>query len=142
MMSDTKRMRKVINWLIYKEIAGSERELSEILGYTKSSFSQIVNGRVPLSDKFVGKLCSLDNNINKVWVLKGEGKMFLNDNPNSENYVSVPKEVWAVLKQQSESLAARDRQVDDMLNMLKEQIEDLKKANALTGGAATSAAVG
>lgn len=140
-MGEIKRIKKVINWLIYNEVAENERELSEILGYTKSSFSQIVNGRVPLAEKFVKKLCSLDDNINKVWVLKGEGEMFLN-NPNGENSVSVPNEVWAVLKQQSESLAARDRQVDDMLNMLKEQIEDLKKANALTGGAATSAAVG
>lgn len=52
-MNEIQRVRKVINWLIFQDIAENERELSEKLGYTKSSFSQIVNGKVPLSDKFV-----------------------------------------------------------------------------------------
>lgn len=72
-MSVFERLKKVINWLIYKGVAENERSLAELLGYTKSSFSQIVNGKVPLSDKFVTKLCSLDENINSVWILTGEG---------------------------------------------------------------------
>lgn len=76
-ISNLKRIKKVINWLIYKEIGESEKEIAERLGYTKSSFSQIVNGKVPLSDKFISKLCSLDENINLVWVHSGEGEMFL-----------------------------------------------------------------
>ena len=59
-MEQTKRIKKAINWLIYQELAENERELSERLGYTKSSFSQIVNGKVPLSEKFVNNLCGLD----------------------------------------------------------------------------------
>lgn len=75
-MEATKRLRKVINWLIYQEIADNDRALAELLGYTKSSFSQIVNGTVPLSDKFIERLCSLDENINDVWIRSGEGEMF------------------------------------------------------------------
>lgn len=76
-MEDAKqRLKKVINWLIFQEIAVNERTLAELLGYTKSSFSQIVNGKVPLSDKFVKALCSLDDNINEVWVKTGEGNLF------------------------------------------------------------------
>lgn len=79
-MEDAKqRLKKVINWLIFNGIAVNERALSELLGYTKSSFSQIVNGKVPLSDKFVKALCSLDDNINEVWVKTGEGNLFKND---------------------------------------------------------------
>lgn len=63
-MTEIQRIRKAINWLLYKGVAENDRELSEIMGYTKSSFSQIVNGRVPLSDKFAKKLCRLDENIN------------------------------------------------------------------------------
>ena len=51
----TARLKKVINWLIFQEIAENERALADLLGYTKSSFSQIVNGKVPLSDKFIKK---------------------------------------------------------------------------------------
>ena len=49
-MEHLRRLRKVINWLIFKEIAENERALAETLGYTKSSFSQIATGKVPLSE--------------------------------------------------------------------------------------------
>jgi phage repressor protein C with HTH and peptisase S24 domain len=83
-MGTIKRVKKVINWLIFKEFASNERELSELLGYTKSSFSQLVNGKVPLSDNFIDKLCSLDPNINSVWITTGEGNMFLDTSIVSE----------------------------------------------------------
>lgn len=78
-MDDTTlRLRKAINWLIFQEVAENERALAELLGYTKSSFSQIVNGKVPLSDKFLKSLCALDENINDVWIRTGEGGLFKN----------------------------------------------------------------
>lgn len=79
MKDATQRLKKVINWLIFQDIAVNERALAELLGYTKSSFSQIVNSKVPLSDKFVKALCSLDDNINEVWVKTGEGNLFKKD---------------------------------------------------------------
>ena len=83
-MEELKRIKKVTNWLIFNEIGGSEKDIAEMLGYTKSSFSQLVNGKVPLSDKFIGKLCSLDANINLVWVHSGAGEMLLDNNLRSE----------------------------------------------------------
>lgn len=55
-MEHLRRLKKVINWLIFKEIAENERALAETLGYTKSSFSQIVTGKVPLSEKFMKRV--------------------------------------------------------------------------------------
>ena len=52
-MTENQRIKKAINWLIFQGVAESEKELADLLGYTKSSFSQIVNGKVPLSEKFV-----------------------------------------------------------------------------------------
>ncbi len=79
MKDATQRLKKAINWLIFQEIAVNETALAELLGYTKSSFSQIVNGKVPLSDRFVKALCSLDDSINEVWVKTGEGHLFKKD---------------------------------------------------------------
>lgn len=76
-MTDLQRVRKVCKWLIYMGYAENDKELAELLGYTKSSLSQILNGKVPLSDKFIDKLCNIDENINKVWIVKGEEKMLL-----------------------------------------------------------------
>lgn len=144
-MTDVQRVRKAINWLLFKGAAENDRELSETLGYTKSSFSQIVNGRVPLSEKFVRKLCRLDENINEVWIMTGEGCMFKTtpeNYPNSKNGVAIPNDVWTVIQQQAASLASRDRQIDELMGLLKSQIEENKKEVARQGNNATSVAVG
>lgn len=141
-MSNLKRINKVINWLIYKEIGESEKEIAERLGYTKSSFSQIVNGKVPLSDKFISKLCSLDENINLVWVQSGEGEMFIEHNLNSEQDVTIPASVWSVIQRQAQSLSSRDRQIEDLIAMLKEQVQENKKISARQDALATSAVAG
>lgn len=126
-MEDAKqRLKKVINWLIFKGIAVNERALSELLGYTKSSFSQIVNGKVPLSDKFVKALCSLDDNINEVWVKTGEGNLFKSD-------TNVSQKVYGDHNQ----VAGRDINVSgedvgkliDTVNRQQATISDLIQAN-------------
>lgn len=140
-MTDIQRIKKVINWLVFQEVAENDRALSELLGYTKSSFSQIINGRVPISDKFVKKLCSLDENINEVWVLREEGAMFKNI-PNGLQTVEIPQDAWTVIKLQSESLAARDRQIDELVGLLREQVSENKKIVAQTKDNASAAVAG
>lgn len=140
-MTDIQRIKKVINWLVFQEVAENDRALSELLGYTKSSFSQIINGRVPISDKFVKKLCSLDENINEVWVLNGEGNMFKNS-PNGLQTVEISQEAWRIIKLQSESLAARDRQIDELVGLLREQVSENKKIVAQTKDNASAAVAG
>ncbi|AOW11315.1 hypothetical protein EM308_08215 [Flavobacterium gilvum] len=77
-------------WLIYDGFAENDKELAEKLGYTKSSFSQILNEKVPLSEKFVEKLCAVNENINKVWIDFEEGellKTFLSNQLNETTTV-------------------------------------------------------
>lgn len=140
-MTDTQRIKKAINWLIFQGVAESEKELADLLGYTKSSFSQIVNGKVPLSEKFVKRLCGLDENINEVWILTGEEDMFKNS-PNGLQAVQIPADAWRIIQLQAESLAARDKQIEELVGLLKEQIREQKKTVAPTDGAVTSAVAG
>lgn len=140
-MEELRRIKKVINWLIFKEVADSEKGIAEVLGYTKSSFSQIVNGKVALSEKFIRKLCSLDKNINFVWVQYGTGEMFVENNLNSED-VTLPASVWNVIQKQTESLSARDKQIEDLIGLLKEQIQESKKTVARQDDNAICADVG
>lgn len=75
-MLDLQRVKKVVRWLIFAEYGENEKEISELMGYNTSSFSQIMNGRVPISDNFINNLCVIDENINKDWVKTGKGEMF------------------------------------------------------------------
>ena len=140
-MTDIQRIKKVLNWLIFQEVADSEKALADLLGYTKSSFSQIINGRVPISEKFVKKLCGLDENINEVWVLRDEGTMFKNS-PNGLQTVEIGRDAWKVIQLQAESLAARDKQIEELVGLLKDQIRESKKTGVPTGDIATSAVAG
>ena len=78
-MSHLQRVKKVLNWLIYIGYASNNMEIALKMGYTKSSFSQIINGKVPLSDKFIEKLSSINSNINKLWITDEEGEMFIKE---------------------------------------------------------------
>lgn len=140
-MTETQRVKKVINWLVFMEYAENERELAEKLGYTKSSFSQIVNGKVPLSERFVQKLASVDRNINEVWIMTGEGNM-LNSVEAGTSVVTIPANVWEVIQTQAESLKSKDKQIDELVALLKQQIAEGKKMPAQQGGNAPSAVAG
>lgn len=140
-MTETQRVKKVINWLVFMEYAENERELAEKLGYTKSSFSQIVSGKVPLSERFVQKLASVDRNINEVWIMTGEGNM-LNSVEAGTSVVTIPANVWEVIQTQAESLKSKDKQIDELVALLKQQIAEGKKMPAQQGGNATSAVAG
>lgn len=140
-MTENQRIKKAINWLIFQGVAESEKELADLLGYTKSSFSQIVNGKVPLSEKFVKKLCGLDENINEVWILREEGDLFKNS-PNGLQTVEISREAWRIIQLQAESLAARDKQIEELIGLLKEQLREQKKTVAPTDEAVTSAVAG
>ena len=61
-------------------------------------------------------------------------------NLNSENVVTIQKDVWNVLQQQAASLASKDKQIDELMSLLKEQIADNKKAIARQEDDAASAA--
>ena len=140
-MTETQRVKKVINWLVFMEYAENERELAEKLGYTKSSFSQIVNGKVPLSERFVQKLASVDRNINEVWIMTGEGNM-LNSVEAGTSVVTIPANVWEVIQTQAESPKSKDKQIDELVALLKQRIAEGKKMPAQQGGNATSAVAG
>ena len=119
-------MKKAINWLIFQEIAENERALAELLGYTKSSFSQIVNGKVPLSDKFVKNLCALDENINDVWIKTGEGELFKNDFRLSQKVYGDHNQVAG----RDINLSSQDvGKLIDTVNRQQTTISDLIQAN-------------
>ncbi len=75
MSTINERVREVVFWLIGEGVARSQRDLAERMGYQVSSFSQIVNGHVPVSSKFLFMLCSQNPRIRRSWIESGMGDM-------------------------------------------------------------------
>ena len=140
-MTETQRVKKVINWLVFMEYAENERELAEKLRYKKSTFSHQLNGKGPLSERFVQKLAAVDTNINEGLIMPGEGNM-LNSVEAGTSVVTIPANVWEVIQTQAESLKSKDKQIDELVALLKQQIAEGKKMPAQQGGNATSAVAG
>jgi len=164
-MIDLKRIRKIINWLIFSEYSENEAGIAQKLGYTKSSFSQIINGKVPISEKFIDKLCEADENINKVWIIEGIGEMLksnetfntkespqieYNRNPRHEPMTNderidalirqndvLAQSVQDVVKMAHETVSASQRQSEANQEIMKQLLSILEdsKKNLRAGGA-------
>lgn len=58
-MTEVDRVKLAVKTLISLGVAKNQEEIGKLMGYSnKSSFSQVLNGIVPLPDKFIDKLCS------------------------------------------------------------------------------------
>jgi SOS-response transcriptional repressor LexA len=78
-MSENKRLKNVIFWLISQEIIENQEDLAQKLGYNPSAFSQIVTGIKPISKKFAQKLTAFCKKINYNYLF-AEGEMLKNQN--------------------------------------------------------------
>ena len=52
--------------------------MAQLAGISRTQFSELVTGKRKISDKAVHKITSSFSNINKEWLLTGEGEMFIN----------------------------------------------------------------
>lgn len=126
-MSELERIRKVCNWLIFAEFAESDSVIAQKLGYTKSSFSQILNGKVPLSEKFINRICLFDKNINKVWILEGTGEMLL-DNSLKDDCRKKIERLEEQLNDKVEIIAYQKKEIVILQKQLQD-CENEKKRN-------------
>lgn len=73
--------------------------------------------------------------LNITWLLTGEGSMLNEENAlvtiPSIRKVEMSEEAWGVIKKQADSLASKDRQIEELIGLLK-------KANTLKGDGANS----
>ena len=98
------------------------------------------------SDKLENLLNAFPN-LSREWLLTGEGEMLKESSQPIQSIhengdtITIPGKVWKVIEQQADSLAARDKQIDDLIAILKEsQKRDANDAHQ--EGNATSAVVG
>ena len=76
--------------------------------------------------------------LNKSWLLTGEGEMLIPTEGKtvatesignygsvfkSSGIVSIPAKVWEVIEKQADSLKSKDKQIDDLISLLKGLIQ-------------------
>lgn len=80
-MNINQRIKLAIKWLTGNGVAANQKEIGKLLGYkNESSFSQVVNGKVPLPGDFIERLCELSSLLNPYWISEEKGDMLKKEN--------------------------------------------------------------
>nr|WP_303328271.1 helix-turn-helix transcriptional regulator [uncultured Butyricimonas sp.] len=122
----------------------SERQFCKIIGVSSSYVNNINKSIQPDKIDSIAKHFPL---LNTGWLLTGEGKMLKQQDDNTEiasisNYISIPIEVWTVIKNQSESLKEKDQHISELISLLKNEITEFKKTCALKDDTARNVCAG
>lgn len=106
---------RLIKYLEYKGISKRQFELS--IGVSNG---YINNMRVSIQPDKVRNIALHYPDLNTGWLMTGEGEMLKGeDKPERPRTVTIEAEAWQVIKQQAESLASKDRQMEALIDILK-----------------------
>lgn len=101
------RLAEMIDWLLYNNIVASRRELAKRMQYQESTLSLVVNGKQPISSKFLTALAGVDKRLNVDWIEKGDGEMILE--VDNESATPSKEEIEMLSRQQDFVQKAQDQ---------------------------------
>ncbi len=102
------------------------------------SYGYVNNMRVSIQPAKLKSISLQFPDLNKSWLLTGEGEMFVPKEGKpvatesignygsvfkSSGIVSIPAKVWDVIEKQADSLKSKDKQIDDLISLLKGLIQ-------------------
>ena len=102
------------------------------------SYGYVNNMRVSIQPAKLKSISLQFPDLNKSWLLTGEGEMLVPTEGTtvatesignygsvfkSSGIVSIPAKVWDVIEKQADSLKSKDKQIDDLISLLKGLIQ-------------------
>lgn len=124
------RLAEMIDWMLYHNVVASRRELAQRMNYTESTLSCVVNGKQPISPKFLTALSQIDPRLNVDWIDTGKGEMII-----KEEMTTIPTtEELEAIKLQQENIRMLQEQLTSIIKMgdaelVKMQQSLIEKAN-------------
>lgn len=113
------RLAEVIDWLIFHNVVSSRRELAKRMEYQESMLSLVVNGKKPVSEKFLSALAGVDSRLNVNWIDSGKGDMILEER---EDKITPSREELEILRQQQETVKKAQEQLTEAFKLGNEKI--------------------
>ena len=126
------RLKLVIKHLVGKGIAPNQKGVGLLIGYkTESAFSQVINGKVSMPEDFIDKLVSLDDELDKNWIITGSGSMIkklyhMNENDDiSFDYKKLAEERLQTIDRLDKFIKRLEKDIE----LLEAENNSLKKEN-------------
>lgn len=123
----------------------NDNQVTKKCGLSVGLLGKARKGESDLGKKAVDKILYFYQDINRTWLLTGEGNMLQDcmikkEFPSTEK-IEVSAEAWNVIKQQAESLAKQSEILASKEKQVEELISLLKKVNVPMDGNVKCAAV-
>lgn len=80
------RLKDLIDELKRRRKIYSQAELAEIVGISRTQFSELVTGKRPISDKTIHRITDSVPEINEIWLRTGEGEMLKDTSAIADNH--------------------------------------------------------
>lgn len=126
-----------------KEIQSSklmnQKKFAELIHVNQPDLSSYLSGKKPFGMTLINRI-SLELSINKEWLLTGKGEMLLSNNPkiyneNKSDNITLSREVFDLIKNQSETILSQQKTIETLASKVKEPIVP-QEGNAMNADAA------
>jgi hypothetical protein len=138
-------LKKSYEYLMSVGKVHKRQDIADAMKAPKENISKAFNGKEGyLTDNFLTRFNSaFDNIFNESWLLEGKDPMLRAGDsspttPTTTSSIEIPMSVWNVIEMQARSLEKRDNQIEELIQLLKEQKGNVGGAR----GAAPMAALG
>jgi transcriptional regulator with XRE-family HTH domain len=109
----------------------NQDEIAKKIGTTQTYLSDIMSGRIPLSELYSDKLCSVFG-VSKEFLNTGEGDEFVKKEETPQEMISIPKFALDMIQELIRTNASQQQSIAELT-------EAQKKTLVLLGDSATSA---
>lgn len=86
-MTDNKRLREVLDYLIQNKVVRNQQDFTERLGEHKGIVSNLLTDKRPYTQRFVNKVCEAFPMISDYWLLTGNGFMINTEKKSTPKYI-------------------------------------------------------
>lgn len=149
MEENTKRIKDVYDYLIYRHIINGQEDMANALKTSRPNITSMLSGKKSVTTETLRKINEAFPNIFSIkWLLTGEPPMFIDDpflknnTSKSENVIDQSSLVNAALAAKDEIIAAKQQVIDQLSHRLEEKdvlitelrarIADLQRLASLT----------
>lgn len=118
---DTNRVKIAFDFLKANDYVRNQQHFADKIGFSKSNVSLVLNGKIPVSNELFNSILSAFPEINRDWLLTGEGEML--QTPPPPTTATAPEWVVKLLKEKDDTIG----NLREEIGRLRERLEQLQR---------------
>lgn len=114
-------MRKIERFTKYMNAKGlNDNKVTQDCDLSQGLLHQARKGKCDLGDKAIEKILKKYQDLNKVWLLTGDGEMLLNNTSDFQISGEIDDRIYRLITILQETLKEKDKQIDRLLSIIEQ----------------------